>query len=147
LDSMLEDDVKAGEAAVELYKKGVDLYTIQRAFALGLLGARARRRLVPTRWAITAVDSIIGDALAERVRRAPEVSQTFYGYAEYLDNRYLVLVAPGPLRFFYLERWIYGGKAVEVEVIEDPRGRRSTMDGGYEAARLAVLEKLAALNR
>ncbi|MEL9990435.1 MAG: hypothetical protein QXP98_01205 [Thermoproteus sp.] len=147
LDSMMEDDVKAGEAAVELYEKGVDLYIIQRAFALGLLGARARRRLVPTRWAITAVDSIIGDALAERVRYAPEVSQALYGYAEYLDNRYLVLVSPGPLRFFYLERWIYGGRAIEIEVVEDPRGRRSTMDGGYEAARLAVLEKLVALNR
>jgi hypothetical protein len=34
----------------------------------------------------------------------PEVAQTLYGYAEYLDNRYLVVVAPSPLRFFYLER-------------------------------------------
>jgi hypothetical protein len=32
-------------------------------------------------------------------------------------------------------------------VVEAPRGRRSTVDGGYEAARLAVLEKLASLGR
>ncbi|MGC9118027.1 MAG: Nre family DNA repair protein [Thermoproteus sp.] len=147
LERAMADDLQAGEAAVELYRRGVDLYTIQRAFALGLLGARHRRRLVPTRWSITAVDVAVGDSIADRVRQMPEVAQTLYGYAEYLDNRYLVVVAPGPLRFFYLERWIYGGRAAEIEVVEDPRGRRSTMDGGYEAARLAVLEKLASMGR
>lgn len=147
VDKMMSDDVNAGEAAVELYRKGVDLYIIQRAFALGMLGARHRRRLVPTRWSITAVDVRIGDFLADRVRHMPEVSEVLYGYAEYLDNRYLVVVAPGPLRFFYVERWTYGGKVAEIEVVEDPRGKRSTMDGGYEAARLAVLEKLASMGR
>lgn len=147
LDKLMSDDLGAGAAAVELYRRGVDLYTIQRAFALGLLGARHRRRLVPTRWSITAVDVAVGDALAQRVRHMPEVSQPLYGYAEYLDNRYLVAVVPGPLRFYYLERWTYAGRVAEIEVAEDPRGVRSTMDGGYEAARLAMLEKLASMGR
>lgn len=147
LDRAMNDDMPAGEAAVDLYRRGVDLYAIQRAFALGLLGHRHRRRLVPSRWSITAVDVAIGDAVAAEVRHMPEVSQLLYGYAEYLDNRYLVAVIPGPLRFYYLERWIHGGRAAEIEVAEDPRGRRSAMDGGYEAARLAVLERLAAMGR
>ncbi|MFB6490472.1 MAG: hypothetical protein TU35_004340 [Thermoproteus sp. AZ2] len=146
LDSAMADDLGAGEAAVELYTKGVDLYIIQRAFALGLLGARHRRRLVPSRWAITAVDEAIGDHLAERVRYAGEVGEPLYGYAEYLDNRYLVLIEPGPLRFYYLERWV-SRRTIEVEVREDALGRRSSLDGGYEAARLAILEKLAAMRR
>jgi len=147
LDRAMNDDMPADEAAVDLYRRGVDLYAIQRAFALGLLGHRHRRRLVPSRWSITAVDVAIGDAVAAEVRHMPEVSQLLYGYAEYLDNRYLVAVIPGPLRFYYLERWIHGGRAAEIEVAEDPRGRRSAMDGGYEAARLAVLERLAAMGR
>ena len=147
LDRLIAEDVAAGEAVVELYSKGVDLYIIQRAFALGLLGARHRRRLVPSRWGITAVDVAVGDWLASRVRDLPEVPQTLYGYGEYLDNRYLVAVVPGPLRFAYLERWQSGGGVAEILVREDVRGVRSTMDGGFEAARVAVLEKLASMGR
>jgi hypothetical protein len=147
LDRLAAEDVAAGEAAVELYARGVDLYIVQRAFALGLLGARHRRRLVPSRWAITAVDVAVGNWLAARVRDLPEVSHTLYGYGEYLDNRYLVVVRPGPLRFVYLERWQSGGRTAEVLVKEDVRGVRTTLDGGFEAARLAVLEKLLALGR
>jgi hypothetical protein len=147
LDRLIAEDVAAGEAVVELYSKGVDLYIIQRAFALGLLGARHRRRLVPSRWGITAVDVAVGDWLASRVRDLPEVPQTLYGYGEYLDNRYLVAVVPGPLRFAYRERWQSGGGVAEILVREDVRGVRSTMDGGFEAARVAVLEKLASMGR
>lgn len=141
------DDMEAGETAVQLYRAGVDIYTIQRAFALGLLGRRARRRLVPSRWSITAVDVAVGDWLAQAVRPLPDVSEPLYGYGEYLDNSYLVLLRPGPLRFAYLERWIQGDRVVEVSVREGLRGRRSTMDGGFEAARLAVLEKLYSMGR
>ncbi|MEM1597904.1 MAG: hypothetical protein QXP31_03385 [Pyrobaculum sp.] len=147
LEKIVNDDVPAKEAVVELYSRGADLYTIQRAFVLGLLGARHRRRLVPSRWGITAVDVAVGDWLAARVRQYAEVDAVLYGYGEYLDNRYLVVVAPGPLRFVYLERWVGGGKTAEVLVKEDVRGRRSTMDGGFEAARVAVLEMLNFLKR
>jgi hypothetical protein len=147
LDRLAAEDLAAGEAAVELYARGVDLYIVQRAFALGLLGARHRRRLVPSRWAITAVDVAVGNWLAAMVRDLPEVSDTLYGYGEYLDNRYLVVVRPGPLRFVYLERWQSGGRTAEVLVKENVQGVRSTLDGGFEAARLAVLEKLLALGR
>ncbi|ABO07752.1 Nre family DNA repair protein [Pyrobaculum calidifontis] len=147
LESLINDDVSAHEAVVELYSRGVDLYIIQRAFSLGLLGARHRRRLVPSRWGITAVDVAVGNWLAEAVRHFGEVPSPLYGYGEYLDNRYLVVVVPGPLRFVYLERWQQGDRAAEVLVKEDPRGVRSTMDGGFEAARVAVLEKLYAMRR
>lgn len=147
LDSMITDDVQAGEAAVELYAKGIDIYAIQRALALGLLGARHRRRLVPSRWAITAVDAAVGNALADEARDLPDIGQPLYGYIEYADNRYLALVAPGPLRFYYLERWESAAGVAEVEVREDARGARSAMDGGYEAARLAMLEKMLAMGR
>ena len=147
LDRLILEDVGAGEAVVELYSKGVDLYIIQRAFALGLLGARHRRRLVPSRWSITAVDVTVGNWLSSRVRNLPEVPQTLYGYSEYLDNRYLVAVVPGPLRFVYLERWQAGDRVAEILVREDVRGVRSTMDGGFEAARVAVLEKLTTVGR
>ncbi|MEM4510092.1 MAG: hypothetical protein QXT46_04600 [Pyrobaculum sp.] len=147
LDRIIHDDVKARDAVVELYKWGVDIYTIQRAMSLGLLGRQRRRRLVPTRWSITAVDTIVGDWLAQRVKYLDEVVEVLYGYGEYLDNSYLVIVAPGPLKFVYLERWVSSSDVTEVFVKEDLRGRRSLLDGGFEAARVAVLEKLKAAGR
>jgi len=80
LEKLISDNLTASEAAVELYARGVDIYTIQRAFALGLIGVKHRRRLVPSRWSITAVDTAVGDWLASKVRYFPEINSAVYAY-------------------------------------------------------------------
>ena len=62
-----DTDLKAHEAVVELYRAGVEVSAVLRALAAGALGAR-RRRLLPTRWAITAVDKIVSDFLVEKIK-------------------------------------------------------------------------------
>lgn len=71
---------------------------------MGLLGARRKRRLVPSRWGITAVDVAVGDRLAETIREYADVGAALCG--AYLDNKYLAVAALDPLRFVYLERWV-----------------------------------------
>ena len=66
VDQMVEDrDAAAGEAAAELYSSGIGTEHISRLLSLGLLGRR--RKLVPTRWSITASDDMIGKALKDSV--------------------------------------------------------------------------------
>jgi len=61
LDRLASDtDANAGVAVHELYRSGVRVSRIQRAFSAGTLGRHGRRRFVPTRWSITAVDDILG---------------------------------------------------------------------------------------
>lgn len=148
----LWDDSPAGEAVWELYRWGVDPYTIQRMLSLGLLGRLRRRRLVPTRWAITAVDDQLSMGLRARLRGRGEVGEALVFHDEYLGNRFTIVVLPGPGSFEWVEAWhpmafwTRGARSpIVFRLEEDPLGRASSRDGGFSAARLAVLEELERL--
>ncbi|HTP56041.1 MAG TPA: hypothetical protein VML53_05185, partial [Thermoplasmata archaeon] len=69
LDRLSSDtDANARVAVHELYGRGVRVSRIQRAFSAGTLGRHGRRKLVPTRWSITAVDDLLGLQNLERIR-------------------------------------------------------------------------------
>ncbi|RLI21860.1 hypothetical protein DRO54_02550, partial [Candidatus Bathyarchaeota archaeon] len=70
-----DTDLKAAEAVVELYEKGAFVTRIQRAFSVGAFGIKKQRRLVPTRWSITAVDSIISKELIEKVKDFQQIGE------------------------------------------------------------------------
>ena len=57
-----DTDLRATNAVVELYNRGVLVTKIQKAFSVGAFGVE-KKRLVPTRWSITAVDDIISKVL------------------------------------------------------------------------------------
>ncbi|RLG77178.1 MAG: hypothetical protein DRO12_02905 [Thermoprotei archaeon] len=154
IDKIIWDDVKAQQAMVELYLKGVSIYNIQRALSLGLLGMKFSKRLVPLRWSITAVDTTISRYLLSRLRNADAVSETLLYSAEYLGNRFWILIEPGKHQIHWIEIWYpatpYTSTAQHPVVVynhEKVSGRPSFLDGGYEAAKLAVLEHLYRIKR
>jgi len=156
MEKMIHDyDMKARDAIVELYKSGIDVYNIQRALSFGLLGTRRFRRIVPTRWAITAVDRTITKYLREEVKKFSEVPEFELYQVEYMNNRFTVIVIPGDLRVRWIEFW-YPRAGMEhrdnrpvlsLEIVEDLRGEVETMDGGFEAARMGILEALCKRRR
>lgn len=150
VDRIIWDDVKAVEAVKILYESKVDIYVIQRLLSLGFLGKRVRRKLVPTRWSITAVDDMVSRTLREKLRGKPMVADTRVFYEEYLGNRFLIIVKPGSGFFEWIEVWQprsfwvkEASKPIVWRVEENPLGEVSSLDGGFSAARLAVLERLA----
>ncbi len=52
-----DKDLKAHDAVLNLYNSGIEISKIQKCFSIGMLGQK--RKLVPTRWSITATDDII----------------------------------------------------------------------------------------
>src|SRR5437899_10784835 len=52
-----DGDLPADDAVLQLYRGGLLVTRIQRSFSLGIFGENKRRKLVPTRWRITAVAS------------------------------------------------------------------------------------------
>ena len=152
IEKAYEDtDLKAVDAVLELYKKGVFVTKIQRAFSVGAFGLKKNRKLVPTRWSITAVDSIISKALTEKVKEYPEISEYRVYESRYLDNIFEVLMIPGSWSYETIEAWYpgtvwnqYGRKTVLYSDWEDYNGRKTYAEigGCYYAARLAVCEKL-----
>ncbi|NPA47791.1 MAG: hypothetical protein GXO14_03990 [Thermococci archaeon] len=147
-DYVVEDELKAGQAIMRLYSWGFDEYYIVRLLSAGLLGVN--RRLVPTRWSITAVQDTIGNNLRREVLGYPVVSTYEVHFAEFMGNRYAVLLMPESYAFELLEVWLKGslfGSSYPrvVHDFEDFRGRKSYVketEGAYHAARLSVLEHL-----
>ena len=66
--SFYDTDLKAREAVMNLHNKDVPFSAMQKAFSVGAFGLKKNRRLVPTRWSITACDSTIADNLLKEVR-------------------------------------------------------------------------------
>lgn len=152
VDRILEDDLKAVQAAHELYTSGVDVGDISRFLSLGLLGKK--RKLVPTRWSITASDDMAGKLLTGKVLEMPSVNEYLLYSGEWLGNRFAVLIAPGAYSYELIEIWLSGsvwssGNTWIGADGEGPGGKKgySHLAGGYYAARLALLERLVAMKR
>lgn len=146
-----DTDLKAADAAQTLYREGVPLSRIQRGLSAGLFGVEERRKLVPTRWSITAVDSILSLQLMEKVKRFPLLSEYLLYEVTHLDNRFLVLMLPDAWSYELMEAWypgtIWNPHSRDILMFGDAepyQGRKTyaSIGGCYYAARLAVNELL-----
>jgi|Deesub1362B_J571_1020462.scaffolds.fasta_scaffold00017_27 hypothetical protein len=147
-----DDDLKAGEAVLQLYRDGVPVSKIQRCFSLGMFGDKGRRRVVPTRWSITAVDEAISLSLLREVRRYPPVGEYRVYAFKNLDNIFTAIFLPEAWSFEWIEAWfpgtVWNPQGREPELMGDYegfRGRTTYADVGgcYYAARLAAAEALS----
>ncbi len=150
-------DLKAADAVLDLYQDRVPVSRIQKAFSVGAFGLKKQRRLVPTRWSITAVDSILSQRIIEKeVKRKPAINEYRVYEFKYLENRFVVLMMPSGWKYEWIEAWYPGTawnpKSPSIAMCgdwEDYKGRTtySTVGGCYYAVRLASAEHLAAEGR
>lgn len=146
-----DTDLKAVEAVIQLYKKGVLISKIQRAFSAGLFGIEKNRRFVPTRWSITAVDDIVSKSLVEKVKNYRLINEYRVYYHKALDNRWIVLMVPSYWSYELIEAWYPGttwnpgsNKIAMYSSFERYEGRTTYAEigGCYYAARVACSEAL-----
>jgi len=123
-----------------------------RALSAGVLGLEDGRKLVPTRWSITAVDDALGLRLLEDVRALPPIDDFRVYESARLDNRFLVLLLPRVWSYELLEAWFprttWNPSTREIAMIGDSEGYRgrkayASIRGCYYAARFAAAEALA----
>jgi hypothetical protein len=146
-----DTDLKAVQAVKELYGKGVMVTKIQRAFSVGAFGLEKNRRLVPTRWSITAVDDIVGKDLVAEVKTFPEINEYRVYESTYLDNIFEILMIPAQWSYESMEAWypgtVWNPNGTSTAIFSDWEGNngRTTyaqIGGCYYSARLAVCELL-----
>ncbi len=150
-----DTDLRAGEGILQLYHGGTDLYQLERIFSAGLVGLERGRKLVPTRWAITATDDQVGKDLIPRVMDLPTIDKPTVHFGERFGNRFHVLLVPRVWGFDSIEVWLKGNfwgrdaAAITEEDWEDHTGRTNyaATAGGYYATRLGVLEHLLRIGR
>ncbi|MCW4016742.1 MAG: Nre family DNA repair protein [Candidatus Bathyarchaeota archaeon] len=146
-----DDDLNASEAVTSLFQDGTLVTKIQRAFSVGAFGLKKQRRLVPTRWSITAVDSIISKGMMEKIKTFPEINEYRVYESNYLDNRFEILMMPREWGYEAMEAWypgtIWNPSSTDVVLFSDWEGfdgrtTYASIGGCYYAARLAVGELL-----
>ncbi len=142
-----DDDLLAADAIVHLHKNGLPFSSIQRALCVGALGTRKRRRLVPTRWSITACDSTLGKRMLDEVRNYEVIE--CYQVREFssLNNYYAVLLLPTAWQYEWMEAFLHivGDEELIFSDYENHVAKKgySRVGGCYYSCKMAVLEALA----
>jgi hypothetical protein len=146
-----DTDLKSKPAVLDLYGDGVFVSKIQRAFSVGAFGVEENRRFVPTRWSITAVDSMLSKDLMAKVKRYPLLNEYRVYESWALDNRFEVLMLPQAWSYELIEAWFpktawnpLGDRVAIFSSSEGFKGRTTYAEigGCYYAARLATCEQL-----
>ncbi len=156
VEKVVDDcDLKATSAMVYLYEHSFDENFLTRLLSVGNLGVKPQRKLVPTRWSITAVDDNVGKHLIEEIKQYKEVDYIAY-FGGYLGNYYLILFFPEVWSYELFETylpmasWNISDKvqfSTDYEPYTGRKGYAENCAGGYYAARLPILEKLNVMKR
>lgn len=156
LDRAMNDEIKSVEAIDILYKNNFDEYALSKILSVGVLGLKKDKKLVPTRWSITATDDMLGKRLLENIRdyKWMENYELFFG--EFMGNCYLLMFFPNVFSYELFELYLPGSSwnpskevkaATDMETYSGRKSYAGNTAGGYYAARLPVLEYLNHMKR
>ena len=135
-------DMKAQDAVLKLYNSGIEISKIQKCFSIGMMGQK--RKLVPTKWSITATDDIISKSMVNKILENNLIDICKIFSYEHLGNIFSVILFPHRWIFEMLEAWHSNGILGFGSDYEDARGINHPphIAGAYFAAKLAVSEYL-----
>lgn len=141
-----DTDFKAADSMIQLYQQGLPFSQIQKALSTASMGIGKNRKLVPTRWSITALDDTLGKHLLDAVR----YNEILDGYEVYefsaMHNHFTILLTPTPWQYEWMEAFIHVLDREEV-IFSDWEGfhgkkQYSSVGGCFYSVRFAVAEKL-----
>jgi hypothetical protein len=139
-----DTDAKSQTALIELGKANIPTSTIIKILSAGLLGLGSNRKLVPTRWAITAVDDTLSKEKLKKIKYNPEISEILLFTAEYIGNHYEFLLLPDKFSFEVIEINKNNSETSwqDYETFFGRKDYASSVTGAYYANRLALSEYL-----
>ncbi|MGD9396361.1 MAG: hypothetical protein PVJ05_08030 [Candidatus Thorarchaeota archaeon] len=151
IDRVTSDtDLKAVTGVKNLFDGGIRLEHITRLLSVGTIGQKKKRRLVPTKWSITATDDIVGKQLHKKVLRNPWINDFRVSVDHALGNTVALLFLPSGWQFEAMESWLGGLRPPIISDHEWFKGRKDyakDVVGAYYATRLPALEYLVNIRR
>jgi hypothetical protein len=141
-----DGDLLASDAVVELYENNVDMTRIAKVLSIGMLGIKKNRKLVPTKWSITAADDIVSTKLLKKIKDNTVLDCYLVFDFNHLGNYYSIIFIPDDVwNFEMIESWIDTNGRVHIGS-DYESGKRidhyPSIAGAYFAARLAAAEYL-----
>ena len=137
-----DKDLKTSNAILALYNSGIEISKIQKCFSIGMFGQK--RKLVPTRWSITATDDIISNSLTEEILNFSIIDHYRIFHFSHLGNSFSIILFPHRWIYEMIEAW-YSNEIIGFgSDFEDARGidHPPSISGAYFAAKLGVSEYL-----
>ena len=142
-----DNDILAKDVMLNLHSHGFDENFLTKLLSVGVLGLKQNKKLVPTRWSITATDDMLGKNLISNVREFEKGDYCSY-FGSYLGNYYIVLMFPHNWSYELFETSLETkGTTTDYESFEGRKNYAQNCVGGYYTVRLAVAEKLKELKR
>jgi len=149
-----DTDLRSADGALDLYRNRISPYQIQKILSMGLLGRGNKRRMVPTRWSITATDDILGKAIISEIKAHETVDEYSVYTGNFAGNYFHILLIPRLWSYEMIETWLKGAFwTAQNTILQDSegyngrKGYASNITGAYYAARLSVLEHLQRIRR
>lgn len=149
--------VKAATAMQELYEGRTPVHHLYKLLSAGTLGEKDNRKLVPTRWSISSVDSTISSKLSEEIKEFSTVDNYQLFESHFIDNHFFILFLPHEWSYDIMEAyrpgsfWAQEMKEVHMscdnEFYEGRKNYAENVAGGYYAVRLGVTEKLKEMRK
>ena len=157
VDKVVSDtDLKAQGAVSYLYKNKFDEHTLSKILSIGVLGLKKGRKLVPTRWSITAVQDMLGKEIIKEIKQYNPVDAYHMYFGGYLGNYFIVFLFPDVWSFELFEMYMPGSSwnssgnleaSTDLEWYDGRKSYPTATAGGYFANRLPILNKLKSLKK
>ncbi|MFI5420823.1 MAG: Nre family DNA repair protein [Nitrososphaerales archaeon] len=147
-----DKDLKASDAVFQLYREGVLFSKLEKSFSVGVFGEKKKRKLVPTRWSITAVDSNLSLRLIDEIKDYETIDEFRVFVYSNLDNVYVGILTPEKWNYEWIEAWHsgtawnkFGSRPEMIGDFESYYGRKTYAKPGgcYYSTRFAVAEYLS----
>ena len=150
IDNLYSDNnIRANDAVVDLYNNGIEISQINKVLSLGMLGRKNKRRLVPTRWSISATDDIIASYLVKKIDMYQSIDQFEVIKYNHFSNYYSIILIPSDVwSFEMVEAWYDQNNVNKFFLESDYENSTTGLDhypriaGAYFAAKLGILEYL-----
>jgi len=156
VDKVMNDEIKSSEGLELLYKNNFSEYTLSKILSIGVLGLKKNKKLVPTRWSITATDDTLGKSLLNNIRDYKWIENYELFFGEFMGNQYVIMLFPNVWSYELFELYYPGSSwnpGEELKASTDSEGfygrknYASSTAGGYYATRLPILEYLNSIKR
>ncbi len=134
-------DLKAKDAITYLYYKGKDVYDIEPLLSTASFGLLRNRRLVPTKWSITAIDDTLAKYLYQDIRFYEIGEDVKLFVHESYHNLFYILAIPSFWSYELIEKVKNSsGFMRDYEFLQPRKDYAFNTTGGYYAIRLPLLE-------
>ncbi|MGM5483743.1 MAG: hypothetical protein ACQER9_02385 [Nanobdellota archaeon] len=136
-----DTDLNSTKGLNILYDKGFREDYLTQALSSGSLGLKDNRKMVPTKWSITAVDDNVSKNIIKKIKDYKTTGNIAFK-GSYLGNYFLILVFDGIFSYELFE--FFRNKDSYTTDYESHNGRKKyafETEGGYYASRISIAKK------